>query len=216
MRVITIIFVLSAFLYACDGAIRKQPGHIYTLSEYEKSLLREGDILLRHGYGFVSNSIVKVLSEEVPVSHSGLLVQDPNGEFQVIHSVSQSVSDSDGVQMVDLDTFVRDSQPNSLVVVRFRGLANSPPYSQQISERAFYYLDRQIPFDYSFDFNDTTRFFCSEFIARVLSDIFGAHVLEQMYPTGISVLERLKFEVFFRPDMFDLVLNHQDTHKESN
>lgn len=202
-----ILPLLITFGVGCKAPSKRDVFSAYSLSSIEKSLLQEGDIVLRHGYGFVSNTIVKTLAEEYAISHAGIIVKDKSGRLKVVHAVSQSISDFDGVQDVDLDTFVRDSQPGSIVVVRYKG--DSDRADQLISERALHYLDRKIPFDYSFSFEDSTRFFCSEFIGRVLADVYGQNVLLQLYPAGISSLEKLSFGVFLEPETFDFVIDHQ-------
>lgn len=206
-----IIPACIAFGTACSGnSSGRDAVFAYRLSNEEKQLLQQGDIIMRHGYGFVSNTIVKTLAEPYALSHAGIIVIDDKGQIRVIHSVSQSISDFDGVQEVDLDTFVRDSQPNTLVVVRFRRFSEDTEYPQSVARRAHYYLEQKIPFDYSFSFADSTRFFCSELIARSLSDVFGTHILQSLYPPEMSSLEKLGFAGFLDPRKFEIIIDHQN------
>ena len=196
-------------MVACSGTDQKRDFFDYTLSVDEMALLREGDILLRKGYGFVSNMIVKTLEEEIPVSHIGLLVKDPSDrQFKVIHSVSQTISDADGVQKQDIRSFVRDSQPNTLIVVRYRDAELSEQGTQKISERAIHYLKEKVPFDYSFDFHNTDKFFCTEFIGRVIGDVFGDEIYSPEFLSSNSDLDILRFNVFLDPQRFDIIINH--------
>jgi hypothetical protein len=197
------------FLVSCSSADQERDPINYTLSADELELLNEGDILLRHGYGFVSNMIVKTLDEQIPVSHVGILTIDPaDGKYKVIHSVSQTISDADGVQKQDLKSFVRDSQPNTLIVVRYRNASLHEDKISLISERAFYYLSQKIPFDYTFDFNNTKSFFCTEFVGRVIGDVFGDEIFSDDFLNSISDLDKLKFKVFFDPGRFEVIFNH--------
>lgn len=204
-----LLFTIITFLVACSGTDQKRDFFEYTLSTNEMALLREGDILLRKGYGFVSNMIVKTLEEDLPVSHVGLLVKSPtNGQFKVIHSVSQAISDADGVQQQDLRSFVRDSQPNTLIVVRYRDAELYEQGTQKISERAIHYLKEMVPFDYSFDFNNTDKFFCTEFIGRVIGDVFGDEIFSPEFLSSNSDIDKLRFKVFLDPQRFDIIINH--------
>jgi hypothetical protein len=204
-----LLLIGITFLVSCSSADQKRDLYNYTLSADELELLKEGDILLRHGYGFISNTIVKTLKEQIPVSHVGILTIDPaDGKHKVIHSVSQSISDADGVQKQDLKSFVMDSQPNTLIVVRYRNANLHENKTSLISERAFYYLSQKIPFDYTFDFNNTGSFFCTEFVGRVIGDVFGDEIFSDDFLNSLSDLEKLKFNVFFDPDRFDVILNH--------
>ncbi|MBW6478215.1 MAG: hypothetical protein K0B37_02235 [Bacteroidales bacterium] len=209
-------FVLFLFFFAItfgngcsDPASKRDFANVYSLSGDEKELIKPGDIIMRHGYGFVSNTIVKTLQEDYAISHAGIVVSDNQGGLRVVHSVSQTISDFDGVQDVDINTFVRDSQPNSIMVVRFLPSSENPESRVGISRRANYYLEQKIPFDYSFSLDDDTRFYCSEFIVRVLADIFGDSLFGQFYPANISGLEKLKFGIFIDPGLFEIVINHQ-------
>lgn len=191
-----------------DSVSRRDSSFVYALSKDEKELLKPGDIILRHGYGFVSNTIVKTLGEKYSISHAGIIVTDHYGNFRVVHSVSQTISDFDGVQDIDLNTFVRDSQPNSIMVVRLLSSSENNESMAGVSKRANHYLEQKIPFDYSFSLDDDTRFFCSEFIVRVFADIFGDSIFDRLYPPGISGLDRLKFGIFLDQDLFEIIINH--------
>ncbi len=77
----------------------------YTLSKKEINLLQNGDIILRHGYGMASDIIVKTLNEKYDISHCAIICKDSN-QINVIHSVSQSLSDFNGVQTQTLSRFI--------------------------------------------------------------------------------------------------------------
>ena len=208
--IILLFYLGITFWVSCSGSNPKRDLLNYTLTPEEITLLQEGDILLRHGYGYVSNMIVKTLDEAIPVSHVGLLTLNDEGNFMVIHSVSQSVSDADGVQIQELKSFVRDSQPYTLIVVRYKKLTEDPHAGTLITSQALNYLEQKVPFDYSFDFQDTERFFCTEFIARVIVDVFDDEIFSEEVLQNLPALDRLKFQFFFDEDRFDIVLNHHN------
>lgn len=197
-------------MVSCANSHLKRDSFIYSLTPDELSMLREGDILLRQGHGMVSRMIVESLREEIPLSHVGLLTIDPSdGQFKVIHSVSQSISYFDGIQIQDLKSFLQDSKPNTLVVVRYRNLEQGGVAPKEISSRAFHYLEMQVPFDYEFDFSCSDRFFCTELITKVIGDVFGDELFAPAYLNSLTQLDRLRFGMFFKSEKFDIIINHQ-------
>jgi len=95
----------------------------YTLSKDELSLLKEGDIILRHGYGFVSDMIVETMNDSIGVSHCAILTTDTNKNWMIIHSVSSTLTDIDGVQSQLLQRSSMTAKKFS-VVVRYKHVKN--------------------------------------------------------------------------------------------
>jgi len=177
----------------------------YTLSKEEILQIEDGDIILRHGYGFVSDMIGEKLSEEISLSHCAIL-EKHDSTINVIHSVSQSLSDFDGVQSQDLKRFINDSKKNSVIVVRYKGIGSEN--RSLISKRARYYLEKRIPFDNNFDIKDSTEFFCTELLWKVFKDSYGIDIYEGKY--GKDNNEFLKFDIFFNPKYFEVVFSHHN------
>lgn len=171
-------------------------------------MLQDGDIILRHGYGFVSDLITETLSENVNVSHCAIFVKSDTS-MDVIHSVSQSLSDYDGVQMQNLKKFINDSKKNSVVVVRYKFKDGDD--KTLIGKRARYYLEQKIPFDNNFDYTDSTEFFCSELLWKVFKDAYNIDIYEDKY--GKSNNEFMKFDIFFNPKYFEIVFSHHQKKK---
>ncbi|MDP1466054.1 hypothetical protein, partial [Klebsiella pneumoniae] len=61
------------------------------------------------------------------------------------------------MQVEDLLSFIRESETNSLVVVRFKGYAAYPGMKLRVERAARKYLAQTIPFDHSFSLDDSTR-----------------------------------------------------------
>jgi hypothetical protein len=205
------ILVLNAFLTGCDTTPRQERSFYgyYKLSETELNLIKDGDIILRQGQGFVSNLILKTLNEDLPLSHVGIITTDSLGDLSVIHSVSSTLSDFDGVQIQNLKSFVKESVPNSVVIVRYHQVNYMPESATEISKQAKIFLEQQIPFDHSFDYTDSTHFFCTELIWRVYKEVFK----EELFKINPSekLIEKLKFYHFFDSNKFSIILNHQQT-----
>ena len=171
------------------------------LTSQETALLRSGDIILRRGFGLVSASIAGTLAEEFSVSHCGIVDVDSNGNPRIIHSVSASLSDFDGLQDCSIKEFCLESKQNSLIVVRFRDTGDVPLAS--LASTAQTYLDRKIPFDGVFDITENEKMYCSEMVWSALKETYGYDI----YPDK-SKTEVVKFSPLFDTVHFQRIINH--------
>jgi hypothetical protein len=200
---IALFFVTLGFVYykaILDPENTKQV--FYPLSEQEKGLLHEGDIILRRGYGFVSDKIVETQESPYPVTHCAMLVGNPSN-WQVIHSLSSSVSPIDGAQVQNLQRFLNESVPNSIIVKRFK---THPDTMAMILNRVKYYAYIQKPFDHEFDKLDTTKFYCTELFQHCFYDILRYDIFENLENTttmGVYNLNAFQDSVRFKT-----IMNH--------
>ena len=193
---------IRLFLYAYEyRSIKEQSFYNYTLSSDEKKLIRDGDIILRHGYGLVSDIIVEQLGEAYDISHCAIVCKLPDTCF-VVHSVSSSISNVDGVQAQGLNSFINESQLNSVIVIRYK--AQDKDLSA-ISRRAQDYLRKGVPFDEAFDITDSTEFYCTELLWKVLLNEFGDDI---MLGKNNERKDHLRFDTFLDSTRFSIVLNH--------
>jgi hypothetical protein len=166
-------------------------------------MLKDGDFILRHGYGLVSDAIVERLDEDYDISHCAVICKTDTG-FVVIQSISSSISDFDGVQTQNLKSFILQSQKNSIIVVRYK-----PKFvkdSCAISRKAKDYLKNQIPFDEEFDVNDTSEFYCTELLYKIILNEYHDDI---MVDQNNQRLDNLNFKLFLDTTRFDVVINHQ-------
>ncbi len=205
----TLIIISSIVLFLLTYDYRSEQEQFfsdYNLSKEEFEMIQDGDIILRHGYGLVSDGIVEVMREDLHVSHCAILWKDSlNNKIKVIHSVSQSLSEYDGVQVQGIERFIRDSQENSIILVRFKSPNDKP--TNCISTRAQYYLERQIPFDSSFDIEDTARFYCSELIWKIILDEYDVDIFKDK---NNEQKDHLKFDNFYNEEYFEIIFNHHE------
>jgi uncharacterized protein YycO len=181
----------------------------YTLSPKEISLLHDGDIILRHGYGFVSDLIVETLNDSTGISHCAILTQY-KGHWIIVHSVSSTLSDVDGVQWQDLTTFVSQSKRNSIVVMRYKHAKNDSDRAR-IGEKAKYYLQKKILFDNAFDLFDSSKFYCSELLWKVFKDDYNVDIFESKYRP--EHYDYMKFDTFLDTSNFNIIFDHRKRKK---
>ncbi len=197
------------FLFIYD--LRSEQEHFfstYQLTPSELDSIQDGDVILRHGFGFVSDMIVKTLNEKYKLSHCAIISKKPGEPISVIHSVSQSLTSKDGVQEQNLDDFIKDSQNNSIIVVRY--INNHGKSNSAISDKAKYYLQKNIPFDNAFDIKDSSSFYCSELIWKVILNEFNDDILD-INITPENEIQKLKF--FYDSPKFRQIINHQKNIK---
>jgi uncharacterized protein YycO len=176
----------------------------YPLSQEDRGLLRHGDIILRKGYGMFSDGLVEVQDGPYRVSHCAMIL-DENQNWKVVHALSSSVATFDGAQRQNLQRFLNESIPGSIIVVRFK---STPDTINQIAKRAAYYADAKKPFDHQFNNEDTTAYYCTELFQKAFyqvlkRDIFHAQLLENN--TGIYDMS-----TFQDTSLFEVIINHQN------
>ncbi|GIJ97867.1 hypothetical protein CAPN001_24360 [Capnocytophaga stomatis] len=149
-----------------ENKLIKQNQTITRLTQEDLKKIRQGDIILRRGYGFFSDLIAKKLNDSVfDVTHSGILYLKGN-QWWVIHSLSSDASDTDGMQEQSLEQFLKGSMPEKIIVVRPKSI--NVEEGQQIVNQAKYYLERRIPFDRMGIIDEPSQMYCTELIWQIL------------------------------------------------
>lgn len=173
------------------------------LNDYEVSLIKEGDFILRKGFGHFSNFIAQNLNHgSFDITHCGIIVKKDN-QLYVVHSLSSDVSDIDGVQAQPLETFLSYSIPQKIIVTRTKNTTDT--IGHNIALRAAYYCKLQIPFDSSGTIDNTESFYCTELIWHILERDLQLVKLPEEHE------ERKKFfyalENIYSTDYFDIIIN---------
>lgn len=159
--------------------------------------LKSGDVILREGFGLVSSSIAEHLKGKFRFSHCGVLVETDSG-LQVIHTVSSSLSNIDGMQQCSFAEFIRQSKPGSLAITRLK----KPEDRYILVEQVEWYLKQKVGFDHRFDAQDSTHLYCSEMIWRGLLRGGGSDILQ---PHKQHAWGQFSFDMFFDERFFDLI-----------
>jgi uncharacterized protein YycO len=202
-----ILFLLPIFLFLYIyeyRSVQEQLFSDYHLTQEELNKINSGDIILRKGYGLVSATISETYNTNLDVSHCAFIIKK-NNEFSVIQSVSQSLSDFDGVQSQDLKTFVKDSRKGSVIIVRYK--PHPLDDVSKITKRANYYLEKKVPFDHDFDPNDSTKIYCSELLWRVFKDSYNIDIFKS--EDGKIEYNYKTFDAFVDSSHFKTIINHR-------
>ena len=141
------------------------PKHSAELSAEQRGLLQSGDVLLRRGFGALSESIVDYLAEAYPLSHCGLVLEDDLGGLWVLHSIQEGAVD--GTAMQSMEVYLRESQRGSLLALRPRGA----DLARALMREMLRLHDKRLPFDRFFDHRDSSALYCVEFFDLALRNL---------------------------------------------
>ena len=158
--------------------------------------LQSGDIILRAGTGLLSSTLMMGLDEPRPFSHVGILHQSA-GEWEVWHSVSSDYGPKDGLQTVSLLAWLSEAREGAYLISRHISGENAA-----FLQAARHLLDAEIPFDDSFDFSDSTRMYCTEFIYHALLDAGLEAPTPELLNSGVVGVD---FEPFWDGGLFEVV-----------
>ncbi len=201
--VILLSIALFLFIYEYRSG-QEQSFNKYRLSKAEMDSLHDGDIILRHGFGVVSDMIGETMNEEFNVSHCAIVCKPTADSIYVIHSVSSSLSDFDGVQTCGINKFMQESKPNSVMVVRYKAKIDKD--LSCISKKANNYLKKQVAFDDDFDIIDHKKIYCSELPFLIFKEEFNHDIFNSTDPEKTT---HKLFKSFWDTTQFSIIINHQ-------
>lgn len=162
-------FAAALFVSLCLlGCVRQQVVH------YETDGWREGDLVLRSGYGVESRAVMTQGSSHY--SHVGLLHYDSlRGEWMVVHAVPGE-EEPEYIKAEPLSLFFSPDRSR-------RGAWLRVDCNEETASKAVQYaLDKvaqQVLFDNDYSLADTTQLYCTELVWRAFLaqgvDISGGH-----------------------------------------
>jgi hypothetical protein len=217
MKIPALFLIFLYFVQNLEGQISKQdsssqsnifsamlspaaPSASAILDSSEISMLKEGDFLLRKGFGWISDKIAEILNEEIPVTHCGLILSEGYEELHILHAISNQ--DVDGVHIEPLRQYLKDSKSGSLVAIRLK--ADDFQIKSVINESLNLYAQK-IPFDLAFNDADSSKMYCAELFACVFKKVFQKDIL----PEKISFmgLNAIRMRNFLNPLHFDILFS---------
>jgi hypothetical protein len=165
----------------------------------DTTLLQDGDIILRRGFGDISDKVMETFNEPYGITHCGVLRRKGTA-WMVINC--ESNPQYVGMQEEELFKFVRNSHPNSILVSRLKASQHEKELFLSWME---YYIKENRQFDYLFNDKDTTELYCSEVIDLALQKTFEQQILVKRLDNG--VISAPHFENFYDTTHFKLIIN---------
>lgn len=197
----------NAMHYLLFGSGRTSSKVADSISLEELALLQDGDILLRKGYGSISDYIADFLQEKYPVTHCGFFYYNSDSLPFVLHTIS---NDSiNGMYLEPLNSYIRQSQKGSLVAIRLKRSTNQ---IKEVLNSAQVLLKQKIPFDLGFDDRNKESLYCVEMMRNIFLEVFEQDLLPKR--TQKQTIDVLSMDNFFDSTYFEVVFNHFVTNKE--
>jgi hypothetical protein len=134
----------------------------YICQAMEALELEDGDIVLRKGRSMISSIIAQTMDDAEGMSHCGIILRMEQ-QLVVIHSVSGSVSELDGIRKTPLSDFVAEADQHKVLFLRPKPSLDRAV----IRTKSMELLNQQVPFDHQFDHTDSAKLYCSELVRDV-------------------------------------------------
>ncbi len=160
--------------------------------------LKGGEIILRKGRGFLSEVIVELTGEDLQYSHAGIIIKSDTSLF-IIHTLSNEVSNIDGVQTSSIPHFLEDVSDSSLCILKPNV---SPTQQLLIQKSALNYLKEQAPFDYAFNNETKDKLHCMELVHDVILTGINKELIIPTKKIGVSFYP---FSTFFNTPNFEIL-----------
>jgi hypothetical protein len=192
-----------------DFSFPKEKDIEIKIPKYVLNKVQGGEIILRKGEGYLSNLIVDLLGENLNYSHAGIIIKD-SLETYIIHSLSDDVSNIDGVQKCSIRDFLSDISDSALCIVKPVTDSLGLNRIQNITKL---YLKLKIPFDHHFNMQTKNELHCIELVHDILLKALNKETLPVTKRVGIDAL---LFSNFFNSKNFKTVFELKPYSKNIN
>ncbi len=155
----TIFLYTLFFLMSCSAPKNNLPQNLD---------LNNGDIIFRRG-GSAMSFCVRAVDDKGFYTHIGIAAEI-NGKFYAIHSVPDEVptGDFDRVKMEPINDFFEDDKALNGAVYRTKFSAED---LKIVTDETLRFYEKKVPFDDSYNIEDSTEIYCSELLVRSFDKI---------------------------------------------
>ena len=129
--------------------------------------LKTGDIIFRHGRGFISNSLLIFSREDPRYSQCGIISFIHNRPY-VYHSIGGEENITNKLRLDRLETFCNPDDIHSFGIYRFD--LDDKQIHKVDSMASRFYKDG-LEFDTEFDLKTDEKMYCTEFVYKILTNV---------------------------------------------
>lgn len=166
---IIILFYCLIPFWACSEKVNPKEQPIYDLS-----LAQNGDIIYRLGSGLFSDYFKDFSQRDKKFSHVGIIYKTAlNDTLFVIHAEADDFSGIGFVKKESASVFLEDVR--NWAIYR---LKTNEIICQKVSDYAFQFQEKKIPFDTAFDTQDSSAFYCTELVAHCINNAFNKKIIK--------------------------------------
>lgn len=174
---------------------------------FETELFKNGDLILRKGYGLFSNIFCSIGNQKSPYSHVGIIYK-VDKEVYVIHTEANEITGIGFAKKEHLNTFLENA--SSAALYRVNALKNID--RESIVSSAMKYVRDKIPFDMDFNLHDDAKLYCTELVYKAFKangfNIFGSPSLINVHLFGKKInKEALTLDQLLDKDDLRLIIN---------
>lgn len=131
---------------------------------YGQSLAQDGDLVLRTGNDFISQTLRLFSTRDKTYSHCGL-VRIENGKVNVYHAIGGEDNPDARLRRDSFEQFCNPKYNAGFSLVRYK--LGERAHQRLDSLISLYYKER-IRFDMKFDLNTDSSFYCAEFVYKAV------------------------------------------------
>lgn len=166
MRKILFILFITFLLSSCGGKSTIDEDTLNTWIENTTPYLRAGDLVFRKGIGIAGQTVIIAGGDGEAYSHIGIIVNREGEEgWCVCHAVpgeSEIKGDIDRVKCESIESFFSIDKSSHGKIVR---VTCNDSIAEKAVDVALQMWKDGVPFDHNYDKNDTTAFYCTQFVA---------------------------------------------------
>ena len=175
-KYIAIIIAFVLLTGICSFCLRgKNTDNVFDKNYYVRwkeslptvSNLKTGDLIVRHGKGFVSDAFRYFSRKDKRYSHAGI-ISIQNGRAYVYHAIGGEENTSNNLRKETLNEFCNPEKINSYAVYTYH-LCDSQ--RKQLDSIMRNYYTQGLQFDTHFDLKTENAMYCSELVYKALLSV---------------------------------------------
>ncbi len=129
---------------------------------YYKKLVRQGDLILRTGRDFASETFRQLSQHDKTYSHCGIAAIEHDSVF-VYHSIGGEWNPDQKLRRDPFELFCNPYENRGFGIYRYK---LSPAENKSLCETVRQFYKKQVMFDLKFDLSTDDRMYCSEFVYK--------------------------------------------------
>lgn len=138
-----------------------------------KDSIREGDLILRCGNDFISESLSDFSQQEKLYSHSGIAILD-DGIMYVYSNMAGDINPDEIMRRDNIDSFI--TPVNNVAVGIYRYDITKEELEKLKAIVHAHYMNK-LQFDMNFDLSTNDKMYCAEMIAKAVEDATSKRII---------------------------------------
>ena len=181
-----VLFLLLAFIaFACsdngDRTSAKEPAPLpdsllterWKVINAVKDSIREGDLILRCGNDFISESLSDFSQMEKLYSHSGVAIMD-NGTMYIYSNMAGDINPDEIMRRDVVDSFITPVHNIAIGIYRYDVIT---PELEKLKNIIRTHYINKLQFDMNFDLATDDKMYCAEMIAKSVERATGKRIV---------------------------------------